>query len=114
MSTQVKSTEQQAYAPGFHMAENYAFKSERGLSKKIVEQISEMKGEPEWMRKFRLKSLALFDNRPMPPRGADPSGFDFDRTRYLFTPLAQQGQSPCNTPPAFRESFVRLGFRHWT
>ena len=50
MSTQVYTTEQQAYAPGFHMAENYVFKSERGLSTKIVEQISEMKGEPDWMR----------------------------------------------------------------
>src|SRR5438477_41194 len=53
MSTQAYSTEQQAYAPGFHMTENYVFKSERGLSTKIVEQISEMKGEPDWMRKFR-------------------------------------------------------------
>ena len=58
MSTQVDTTEQQAYTPGFHMAENYVFKSERGLSRTVVEQISEMKGEPDWMRKFRLKSLA--------------------------------------------------------
>ena len=46
MSTQLDNTQQQAYSAGFHMAENYTFKSERGLSKKIVEQISEMKGEP--------------------------------------------------------------------
>ena len=39
MSTQAYTTEQQAYAPGFHMAEDYVFKSERGLSAKIVEQI---------------------------------------------------------------------------
>jgi hypothetical protein len=47
MSTQVYTREQQAYAPGFHMDEHYVFKSERGLSTKIVEQISEMKGEPD-------------------------------------------------------------------
>ena len=82
MSTQVYTTEQQPYAPGFHMAENYVFKSERGLSTKIVEQISEMKGEPDWMRKFRLKSLALFEQRPMPTRGADLSGMDFDNIYY--------------------------------
>src|SRR6266851_1156013 len=78
MSTQVSTMEQQAYSPGFHMAENYVFKSERGLSAKIVEQISEMKGEPSWMRQFRLKSLALFEKRPMPTWGADLSGIDFD------------------------------------
>jgi len=31
-----------------------------------VEQISEMKGEPAWMRTFRLRSLELFEKRPMP------------------------------------------------
>jgi len=36
---------EQAYSPGFHVAENYTFKSEKGLTKKVVEQISEMKGE---------------------------------------------------------------------
>jgi len=93
MSTQVYSTEQQAYAPGFHMAENYTFKSERGLSKKIVEQISEMKGEPDWMRTFRLKSLALFEKRPMPTWGADLSGIDFDNIYYYIKPVAQQGKT---------------------
>ncbi len=58
--SQVFEREQQEYSPGFHVAENYAFKSAKGLSRAIVEQISEMKGEPDWMRKFRLKSLDLF------------------------------------------------------
>ena len=78
MSTQTYSTNQQAYAPGFHMAETSVFKSEKGLSKKVVEQISEMKGEPNWMRQFRLKSLALFEQRPMPTWGADLTGINFD------------------------------------
>nr|MBA2283907.1 Fe-S cluster assembly protein SufB [Ktedonobacteraceae bacterium] len=74
MSTQGFGTEQQNYSAGFHVAENYAFKSKRGLSREIVEQISEMKGEPDWMRQFRLKSLDLFEKRPMPTWGADLSG----------------------------------------
>ena len=36
--------EQGNYTAGFHVAENYAYKSEKGLTKKVVEQISEMKG----------------------------------------------------------------------
>src|SRR5437870_10656825 len=109
MSTQVYSTEQQAYAPGFHMAENYAFKSERGLSKKIVEQISEMKGEPAWMRTFRLKSLALFEKRPMPTWGADLSGIDFDNIFYYIKPMQQQGRTWDEVPPEIKETFDRLG-----
>jgi len=68
---------EQEYSAGFYVPENYAFKSEKGLNRKIVEQISEMKGEPEWMRKFRLKSLELFEKRPMPTWGADLSSINF-------------------------------------
>src|SRR6184192_2867759 len=109
MSTQVYSTEQPAYAPGFHMAENYAFKSERGLSKKVVEQISEMKGEPDWMRQFRLKSLALFEKRPMPTWGADLSGINFDDIYYYIKPVAQQGKTWDDIPSDIKDTFDRLG-----
>src|SRR3954466_3573007 len=109
MSTQVHTTEQQAYAPGFHKAENYVFKSERGLSRKVVEQISEMKGEPDWMRKFRLRSLDLFEQRPMPTWGADLSGIDFDNIYYYIKPVAQQGKTWDEVPSEIKETFERLG-----
>ncbi|HET8844334.1 MAG TPA: Fe-S cluster assembly protein SufB, partial [Ktedonobacteraceae bacterium] len=109
MSTQAYITQQQAYAPGFHMEEDYVFKSERGLSRKIVEQISEMKGEPEWMRKQRLQSLALFEKRPMPTWGADLSGIDFDQIYYYIKPVAQQGKTWDDIPPDIKDTFERLG-----
>lgn len=43
------------YKYGFRDPETFVFKSQRGLSKKVVEQISSMKGEPHWMLDFRLK-----------------------------------------------------------
>ena len=109
MSTQVYGTEQQEYTAGFHMAENYVFKSERGLSKKVVEQISEMKGEPEWMRQFRLKSLELFEKRPMPTWGADLSGIDFDNIYYYIKPIAQQGKTWDDIPLDIKNTFDQLG-----
>jgi Fe-S cluster assembly protein SufB len=101
--------QQDAYSAGFHVTENYAFKSERGLSKKIVEQISEMKGEPDWMRKFRLKSLSLFEQRPMPTWGADLSGIDFDNIYYYIKPVAEQGKTWNDIPSEIKETFDRLG-----
>jgi Fe-S cluster assembly protein SufB len=109
MSTQIDTTEQQAYAPGFHMDENYVFKSERGLSRKVVEQISEMKGEPDWMRTFRLKSLDLFEKRPMPTWGADLSGIDFDNIFYYIKPVAEQGKTWEDIPTDIKDTFDRLG-----
>ncbi len=107
--SQTLTQEQDAYSPGFHVTENYAFKSERGLSKKIVEQISEMKGEPDWMRQFRLKSLALFEKRPMPTWGADLSGIDFDNIYYYIKPVAQQGKTWDDIPSEMKDTFDRLG-----
>src|SRR6266566_9743763 len=62
------------YKYGFHDEENYFFKSGRGLSPELVANISEHKNEPEWMRKFRLKSLEYFRARPLPNWGGDLSG----------------------------------------
>src|SRR5918996_1132160 len=46
---------------GFHDSETgYAFKAPKGLSRELVEQISEFKNEPDWMRAFRLKALDHF------------------------------------------------------
>jgi len=107
--SQVFDVEQQDYSPGFHVAENYAFKSERGLSRKVVEQISEMKGEPDWMRKFRLKSLELFEKRPMPTWGADLSGIDFDNIFYYIKPVQEQGKTWEEIPAEIKDTFDRLG-----
>ncbi|MGE3984611.1 MAG: Fe-S cluster assembly protein SufB, partial [Dehalococcoidia bacterium] len=38
----------------------------KGLDRAVVEQISDMKNEPQWMRDFRLKSLQHFEEKPMP------------------------------------------------
>ena len=48
------------YRHGFHDPENYVFKSDKGLTREIVERISSMKDEPAWMREFRLKAYELF------------------------------------------------------
>src|SRR6266542_6206190 len=107
--SQAFELEQGAYSAGFHVAENYAYKSERGLSEKVVAQISEMKGEPSWMRDFRLKSLKLFEKRPMPTWGADLSGIDFDNIYYYIKPVAQQGKNWNEIPAEIKDTFDRLG-----
>ena len=52
--------------------ENYVFKARKGLDHDIVEQISRMKNEPEWMRKFRHEALDIFFSKPIPTWGAGP------------------------------------------
>ncbi|HTD18662.1 MAG TPA: Fe-S cluster assembly protein SufB, partial [Ktedonobacteraceae bacterium] len=107
--SQAYEVEQGTYSAGFHVAENYAFKSERGLTRETVEQISEMKGEPSWMRQFRLKSLEHFWKRPMPTWGADLSSIDFDNIYYYIKPMQEQGKTWEEVPAEIKDTFDRLG-----
>src|SRR5207249_5708266 len=49
-----------------------------------------MKGEPEWMTKFRLRSLEIFRKKPMPNWGADLSVIDFENIFYYLKPAEKQ------------------------
>ena len=68
---------------GFHDAENYLFKAPKGLTRELVEKISEFKGEPEWMLAVRLKAYDHFMARPMPTWGSPMlAEVDFDEIHY--------------------------------
>jgi len=81
------------YKYGFSDPENYVFKSQRGLSPEIVEAISHHKSEPDWMRKFRLKSLEYFRARPLPTWGGNVAEIDFENIFYYIKPTTGQAKS---------------------
>jgi Fe-S cluster assembly protein SufB len=97
------------YKYGFRDEENYVFKSGRGLSREVVEAISDHKDEPEWMRKFRLKSLEYFQARPLPTWGGDLTQIDFDNIYYYIKPTEKQAQSWEDLPPDIKNTWDRLG-----
>jgi len=97
------------YRYGFHDAEDYKFKSGRGLTREMVAQISEMKNEPEWMRQFRLKALDIFLRKPMPTWGADLSGIDFDNIHYYVKPSEKTEKSWDEVPAYIKDTFDKLG-----
>jgi len=97
------------YQYGFRDEEDYVFKSERGLDRKIVEDISAMKSEPEWMRDFRLKALDHFEKRPMPNWGADLSDIDFGNIFYYIRPAEKLGRTWEEVPEYIKNTFEKLG-----
>jgi Fe-S cluster assembly protein SufB len=97
------------YQYGFHDAEDYFYKSERGLDREKVAQISQMKGEPDWMRDFRLKAYDHYVKRPMPNWGGDLSGIDFDNIYYYIRPAEKQGKTWDEVPAYIKETFEKLG-----
>jgi Fe-S cluster assembly protein SufB len=99
------------YKYGFKDPDSYVFKSEKGLSKHIVEQISEMKEEPDWMRKFRLRGLEIYESKPVPQWGADLSGLDMDNIYFYVKPSEGEGRTWDEVPEDIKRTFDRLSAR---
>jgi Fe-S cluster assembly protein SufB len=95
---------------GFHDAENYLYKAPKGINREIVEKISEMKDEPQWMRDFRLKSLDYFLARPMPTWGSPMlAEVDFDDIHYFVRASERAERSWDEVPEDVKKTFDRLG-----
>ncbi len=97
------------YKYGFKDPEKYVFKAEKGLSRHVVEQISAMKEEPEWMLKFRLKALEIYEKKPVPTWGADLSGLNMDEIYFYVKPSEKEGRSWDDVPEDIKRTFDRLG-----
>jgi Fe-S cluster assembly protein SufB len=97
------------YKYGFRDPDNYLFTTGKGLNRRVVEQISSMKGEPKWMLDFRLKALEHHLRRPVPTWGPDLSGLDLDEIYYYVKPTSGQEQSWDDVPESIKNTFNRLG-----
>jgi Fe-S cluster assembly protein SufB len=84
------------------------FKARKGLDAEIVRQISDMKNEPEWMRKFRLESLDIFNSKPMPRWGGNIA-INFQDIYYYLKPAEHQGRTWDDVPDEIKRTFDRLG-----
>lgn len=89
--------------------EAYVYLSKKGLSRETVENISDMKKEPEWMREFRLKAYDEFLRQKMPNWGGDLSKIDFDNVYYYAKASDKQGKSWEEVPEKIRNTFEKLG-----
>jgi Fe-S cluster assembly protein SufB len=95
---------------GFHDSESgYAYKAPKGLSREIVESISDYKDEPQWMRDFRLKSLEHFYARPTPKWGGNLGQIDFDDIHYFVRASEKNSRDWSEVPEDIKNTFDRLG-----
>jgi Fe-S cluster assembly protein SufB len=94
---------------GWRTPENYVFQPKKGLSREVVEEISWMKSEPDWMRKFRLKAYDRWERRPTPTWGADLSQIDFNDIYYYLKASEKSERSWDEVPDDIKKTFDRLG-----
>ena len=96
------------YKYGWHDATSYDETPTKGLSHEVLDMMSDRKGEPDWMRKFRHKALDVFYRKPMPTWGADLSGIDFDDIYYYIKPM-NKVQSWDDMPEDIKATWDKLG-----
>jgi hypothetical protein len=97
------------YKFGWSDPDNYVFEPKRGLSREVVEEISFLKSEPEWMRDLRLRAYDAFLRRPMPEWGGDLSGIIFDDIYYFVRATEQQATSWEELPADIKNTYDKLG-----
>ena len=90
-------------------ASHSVFEPKRGLNERVVEEISALKSEPDWMRKTRLKSLRYFNMRPMPWWGADLSDIDFQDIFYFIRSTEKQASNWDELPDDIKGTWDKLG-----
>ena len=89
--------------------ERYKFKASLGLTREIVETISRMKNEPDWMLQKRLHSFDVFMQKDIPKLGVDLSPLDLKQIIYYMRPDAERTQKWENLPEDIKKTFERLG-----
>ena len=85
------------------------FRSEKGLNKKIVREISERKNEPGWMTDFRLRALDIFEQKPLQSWGPDLSELLYENIYYYVQAAEKKYSSWDDVPVSMKDTFEKLG-----
>ncbi len=93
----------------FSTKSKYAYVPQKGLTEKLVREISTRKNEPAWMREYRLKALEIYTQKKMPRWGADLSGIDFNNIYYYLKPEADQASKWEDLPEDIKRTYDYLG-----
>jgi Fe-S cluster assembly protein SufB len=95
----------------FHYPESHAFDAGIGLNHSTIDYIANVKGEPDWIREFRHKSLDVFLSKPMPTHWAsrDLDNIVFEKIRYYLSNAQRPTRSWDEVPDDVKRTFERLG-----
>ncbi len=95
----------------FSYPEDYQYDAGIGLTADTVNYISDVKGDPDWVREFRLKALEVFQSKPTPTHWAskDLETIQYDKIRYYLSKGQQPKRSWDEVPDDVKRTFERLG-----
>ncbi len=111
MAEEINLREEYDQKYGFSDPEIFAFKSEKGPSHALIDLMSDMKQEPEWMRAIRHQAFDHFLQRPMPQWVAPEilNHIDFNSFFYYLKPKGQVATNWDDVDENIKKTFERLG-----
>ena len=83
--------------------------AKKGISREVIEELSRVKGEPDWMREKRLRSFDIFERKPIPTWGVDLSDLHFDDLVLYSPPEAGRYNSWDEVPEDIKDTYEQLG-----
>ena len=89
--------------------ERDAYRMESGLTPERVDRLSKEKGDPVWMQQFRLRSLQIYNQLPVPDWGPSLEGLDMENIATYVRPNTKMQNDWKNVPKDIKETFERLG-----
>ena len=91
------------------IALNESIEKKYGLTKKIIEEISSDKNEPDWVLNIRLKAFDTFLKLKDPDWGPDISDLDLSKLATYVKPVDGQVRNWEDVPDDIKDIFDKLG-----
>lgn len=79
------------------------------ITRDVVEEISRVKGEPDWMRRLRLRMLELFEKLPTPKWVRGVGEIDLEALAHYAKPQTVGVRSWDEVPKEIRQYYEKLG-----
>lgn len=89
--------------------EDDAYRMQEGLTPEIIDKLSKEKEDPVWMQQFRLQSLQIYNEMPVPDWGPSIEGLDMDHIATYVRPKADMKNDWKDVPQDIKDTFERLG-----
>ena len=89
--------------------EDDAYRMQEGLTPEIIDTLSKEKDDPVWMQQFRLESLQIYNEMPIPDWGPSIEGLDMDHIATYVRPKTDMKNDWKDVPQDIKDTFERLG-----
>lgn len=108
--TNIKDINQDFYNFRYEESEKEFYRMEEGLSPEIVKKLSDEKGDPDWMREFRLKSLEQYNKMSVSTNWMpNIEGLHIENISTYVRPKTKMAGKWEDVPDDIKNTFEKLG-----